>query len=160
MTKKKPKKSKAAAKEPTLAEKLGAQAREVRNAGIAWNVGVLIEGGEKASVRRSRANLARKVMKRAADRKMLTTTADVVTFPELRILCGAALAHEALAKKATGTRRTSDRVAKLAGKVLRVFHGDETTFTLGSEKVTAGDVRSLAASCLNQDERRGVRGKR
>jgi hypothetical protein len=64
--------------------------------------------------------------------------------------------------KAGGRRRTSDRVSRIAGRVLRWLGDAPASSAIWFEgvRITVGQVRSLAASCLAQDEHRGIRGKR
>lgn len=54
---------------------------------------------------------------------------------------------------------TSDRVSRIAGRVLaslRPWPARAPIYVLGV-RLTVGDVRALAASCLAQDETRGPR---
>ena len=55
--------------------------------------------------------------------------------------------------------RTSDRVSKIAARFLNVKA--ETLMALTAKpstaEVLANDIRSLAASCLRQDETKGLR---
>jgi hypothetical protein len=64
-------------------------------------------------------------------------------------------------------KRTSDRVSAIAARVLRkigtVVSGEvsDDEFYLGfADRVTYGEVRALAASCLAQDEVKGKRPKK
>jgi hypothetical protein len=68
-------------------------------------------------------------------------------------------------KVKAGGRRTSDRVSRIAAKVLQAVRyreemgdtaGTRATF-LGGMSITLGDLKALAASCLAQDEHRGAR---
>lgn len=65
-----------------------------------------------------------------------------------------------------GTRRTSDRVARISGQVLQRIKGlpAKTELTTNDWEqplawVTVGEARAMAASLLNQDEHAGRRGK-
>lgn len=55
--------------------------------------------------------------------------------------------------------QTSERVSKLAGRYVGITADDLLSLTTTPElrAQTAGDIRSLAASALRQDETRGLR---
>jgi hypothetical protein len=64
--------------------------------------------------------------------------------------------------KAGGARRTGNKVATLAGRVLEALDYPRgiPIYVMGLPVgLTVGQVRSLAASCLAQDEHRGTRAK-
>ena len=64
---------------------------------------------------------------------------------------------------AKGKRETTDRVSRIAGRLLRAasdFADDDAISSLYggcSARVTFGELRALAASCLAQDETKGKR---
>lgn len=56
--------------------------------------------------------------------------------------------------------RTSDRISSLAARYAGITKDDLLALTASDSmrEQTAGDIRSMAASLLRQDEVRGVRG--
>ncbi len=62
-------------------------------------------------------------------------------------------------KRRERTRETSNDVSSLASKALRIFHGaaGDWVFSLGRERITGNELRSIFASALNQDQTKGLR---
>ncbi len=58
------------------------------------------------------------------------------------------------------TARTSDKVSKIAARLLRLDADTllALTATPAIRESTAADIRALAASTLRQDEHKGLRG--
>lgn len=66
--------------------------------------------------------------------------------------------------KAMGAKKqTSDRVSRIAGRVLAQFEGVAAGTAVWNYwkggRLTVGELRALAASCLSQDETKGKRRK-
>jgi hypothetical protein len=117
----------------TLRESLTAQAVEGRSAALPLNMAILIEGGKLARVRRQRANVARRVLKRMTLRELGTPRTLTLDYSDIRRLCGAALSDEA-----NSARISSKRLVRLAERVL------------GGYVPTRAEAKSLAGCVLSQ----------
>lgn len=160
-TKKKRKVKRETAPEPTLREKLQPVVTGYRLGTMAFDEMMLADYGKTAKGRKDAARVARRARKAHA-RRLLGTGNDVTLKRlDFRALCAAAFANELT------DRRTSDRVSRIAGRVLRLLEFDADSHVLvtgavgnlSAGKITAADVRSLAASCLAQDTTPGLRAK-
>jgi hypothetical protein len=150
MTKKKP--TRRVRKRTTLADELRPILRSGRKAAMPFNESMLIDGGRISRIRKQRARLARRVLKRVAERDFGANFGDFVTRTELRQLCGAAMSHEA--EGASG--KTSEHVASAAGRLLALSKTGDFYWSKKSDaimkliKKVTEDVEAVLGSALVQ----------